>query len=328
MPINSFYYLHAMELVSIIMPVKNAALFLDECLDTILHQTHDHWELIAVDDHSTDLSKDIILEYVQKDPRIHCMTNKGQGIIDALQTAYKSTTGTFITRMDADDKMPENRLEKMVNILAHHPKSIATGLVKYFGGQPISKGYLKYEKWINNTNLSENPWDQVYRECVIASPNWMIRKSELDEIGGFDDLTYPEDYHLVFKWYQNRFEIRSIPEVTLYWREHPDRTSRNSEYYAQKAFFELKIKQFIKTDLRSQNLILWGKNEKTTLTAKILEKANIPFQHFDLTNYKKTEFLKNLQILVGVYPDQDQRKALELYLSRHSLSEGADWWYI
>ena len=125
-------------------------------------------------------------------------------------------------------------------------------MVKYFGEKPISEGYLKYENWINEINLTGKQWQQVYRECVIASPNWMVRKSDLDNIGGFNDLIYPEDYHLVFKWYQNRFDIHTIPEVTLYWREHPERTSRNSEYYAQKSFFNLKIHQFIKNDLRSE----------------------------------------------------------------------------
>ncbi len=317
-----------MELVSILMPVKNAAPYLKECLDSILHQTYSHWELIAVDDHSTDQSKDIIFDYTRKDPRIHCLINEGHGIIEALQTGYRHARGSFLTRMDADDRMPDYRIEKMVNILAHQPKSIATGLVKYFGDQPISEGYLKYENWLNDINLSGKQWQQIYRECVIASPNWMIRKSELDEMGGFNDLTYPEDYHLVLKWYQKKLKIVTIPEVTLHWREHSERTSRNSEHYAQPSFFNLKINQFIKTDLRNQNLVLWGDNEKTKLTAKTLNKSGIPFHQFNLHDFKKTEKLKNPQILVGVYPEPDQRKNLESYLSGLSLSEGTDWWYI
>ena len=317
-----------MDSVSIIMPVKNAALYLGECLESILMQTHQDWELIAVDDHSSDTSKNILIEYARKDQRINVLDNAGNGIIDALKTAFKHAKGIYLTRMDADDIMPDARLEKMVNTLINHPKNIATGLVKYFGKQTISEGYLKYENWINEINLTGNQWQQVYRECVIASPNWMVRKSDLDHIGGFDDLTYPEDYNLVFKWYQNQYKIYTIPEVTLLWREHPERTSRNSKHYQQPSFFNLKINRFIKNDLRSDNLVLWGNNEKTRLTADILMRAEIPFHHFDLSNFNKTEDLKTPQVLVGVYPELKERKALESYLSKLMLIEGKDWWYI
>lgn len=317
-----------MELVSIIMPVKNAAQYLGDCLESILKQSYQDWELIAVDDHSSDTSKNILIEYARKDQRINMLDTAGNGIIDALKTAFKYAKGIYLTRMDADDIMPDDRLEKMVKTMGSHQKSIVTGMVKYFGEKPISEGYLKYENWINEINLTGKQWQQVYRECVIASPNWMVRKSDLDNIGRFDDLIYPEDYHLVFKWYQNRFDIHTIPEVTLYWREHPERTSRNSEYYAQKSFFNLKIHQFIKNDLRSENLALWGNNEKTKLTADILMSAEIPFHHFDLSNFNKTEDLKSPQVLVGVYPELKERKALESYLSKLMLIEGKDWWYI
>tara|TARA_Y100001972_G_scaffold116614_1_gene154701 strand:+ start:1422 stop:2375 length:954 start_codon:yes stop_codon:yes gene_type:complete len=317
-----------MDLVSIIMPVKNAVPYLGACLASILDQTYGNWELIAVDDHSMDDSKTILVEYAGKDSRIHYLDNSGHGIIDALKTGYKCAKGTYLTRMDADDVMPEDRLAKMVDALCDQSKCIATGQVKYFGDEPISDGYRKYEHWINDINLDGKQWDQVYRECVIASPNWLMRKSELDNIGGFDDLTYPEDYHLVFKWYLSQFKIIVVPHVTLFWREHADRTSRNSEHYQQQAFFNLKIHQFIENDLKSRNLVLWGKNEKTKLTADILKRSGITFHQFDLTNFKKTENLENPQILVGVYPELEERKNLESYLSGLSLSEGKDWWYI
>ncbi len=316
-----------MDLISIIMPVKNAAPFLVECLESILKQSIRDWELVAVDDQSTDISKKILLEYADRDQRIKCIDNAGDGIIYALKTGCSNAKGTYITRMDADDVMAEFRLEKMVNALINHPKSIATGLVKYFG-EPISEGYLKYENWINDINLAGKHWQQIYRECVIASPNWMVRKSELDAIGGFHDLTYPEDYHLVFKWYQNQFKIQTIPDVTLFWREHPARTSRNSEHYQQQSFFNLKIQQFIENDLRTDNLVLWGNNEKTKLTSDIFKKSGIPFHQFDLQTFKKTADLKNPQVLVGVYPELKERRAVEDYLSKLKLIEGKDWWYI
>ncbi len=318
-----------MNLVSILMPVKNAAPFLEECLVSIQHQTYENWELIAIDDHSSDQSIKILNDHASADPRIIVFKNPGIGIISALQAAFERSDGNFITRMDADDMMVPHQLEKMVKALSGlNERTLVTGLVKYFSDQPVSKGYLKYENWINDLNLSGKQWSQIYRECVIASPNWMVFRQGIETIGGFDSLLYPEDYHMVLKWHEKGFSIHTIPEVTLLWREHPARTSRNSEHYGQKAFFHLKINHFIEHQLDDRPLILWGNNEKTRLTASILNKAGVEFLPFGLNNYRQIEKIEKPKLLVGVYPNETDRLQIESYLLNLSLTEGKDWWYI
>ncbi len=316
-------------LISILIPVKNASPFLEACLESIQGQTLNEWELIAVDDHSLDDSKSILENYASTDRRIRVLVNTGVGIVSALQQALAISNGHYITRMDADDLMPTQRLAKMVNMMqANSSNTIVTGMVKYISKDPVSEGYLKYENWLNTINLDGNQWNQIYRECVIASPNWLIAKQTLLKANGFDDLNYPEDYHLTLRWYQHRFTIKTIPEVTLLWREHTARTSRNSVNYNQEAFFRLKIDHFIHNDLRTNQLILWGKNEKTKLTAQLLNEHNIPFQQFNLSDFHQTKKISSPQVLVGVYPDQEERSKIEDYLTNISLFEGTDWWYI
>ena len=75
-------------LVSIIVPYKNTANYLPECLDSILEQSYANFELIIVNDNSTDSSKAIVESYAKKDARIYSYNTNGQGIIDALQFAY------------------------------------------------------------------------------------------------------------------------------------------------------------------------------------------------------------------------------------------------
>ena len=87
------------------MPVKNAAPFLTECLDSIISQSYENWELLAVDDGSSDDSLQILKNYEQFDQRITAYRNDGVGIIDALRLAYNYSQGGMITRMDADDIM-------------------------------------------------------------------------------------------------------------------------------------------------------------------------------------------------------------------------------
>ena len=100
-------------LVSILIPFKNTANYLEDCLESLLKQTFTSWELLIVDDGSTDDSRIIVQKYTDKDSRIQLFNNQGKGIIEALRTAYSHAKGTFITRMDSDDIMMENKLMEL-----------------------------------------------------------------------------------------------------------------------------------------------------------------------------------------------------------------------
>ena len=88
------------------MPLKNAGKYLAECLESIQKQTISDWELVIVNDHSTDNSIPVVLSFQRNDPRIRLIPNSGNGIIPALQTAFQECTGQYLTRIDADDTMP------------------------------------------------------------------------------------------------------------------------------------------------------------------------------------------------------------------------------
>jgi glycosyltransferase involved in cell wall biosynthesis len=101
-------------LVTIIMAVKDTAPYLAACIDSIINQTYQNWELIAVNDHSTDASPKILQEYAKKDARIRYYNSDRPKLIPTLQVAYSHTKGQLINRMDSDDKMPEYKIEVLV----------------------------------------------------------------------------------------------------------------------------------------------------------------------------------------------------------------------
>ena len=134
------------DLISILMPVKNAEPFLQECLDSILAQDIQNWELIAIDDGSEDNSHSILLEYSFKDERIYPLSNIGKGIIPALQLAFENCSGNVITRMDADDIMVVEKLSTLLgNLKLKGTGNIAIGMVEYFSGSQLGNGYKIYE---------------------------------------------------------------------------------------------------------------------------------------------------------------------------------------
>jgi len=275
-------------LVSIVMPVKNASKFLSECLDSILKQTYVNWELLAVNDGSTDNSLEILTDYSSNDNRIKVFSNNGKGIIDALRLAYSKSAGNLITRMDADDVMSEDKLAVLSsNSLSAGKGNIAVGLVKYFSESGVGEGFKNYEQWLNGLTLKGNNFKEIYKECVIPSPCWMVYRDDLEKCDAFNPSSYPEDYDLTFRFYLNGLKPIACEKVLHHWRDYPTRTSRTDEHYADNTFMEIKTHYFFKNEYDSnKNLVVWGAGSKGKALAQLLIKRDIKF-HWICDNPKK-----------------------------------------
>ncbi|WP_242205008.1 glycosyltransferase family 2 protein [Aestuariivivens insulae] len=267
-------------LVSILTPFKNTASFLPECIESIINQTYTRWELLIVDDGSTDTSFEIVGRYAKIDSRIKLFKNTGEGIIAALQLALQQAHGTFITRMDSDDIMPPNKLELLTNnLLAHGEKHIAIGLVEYFCKEGVGPGYKSYETWLNKLTRTGNNYSEIYKECVIPSPCWMVYKTDLIACGAFNPNVYPEDYDLTFRFYKHQYKCIPCDQVLHYWRDYSTRTSRTHIHYAHNHFTTLKTQHFIDIDYNpNKTLVVWGAGNKGKKAAEILLKHQISFE--------------------------------------------------
>lgn len=266
--------------VSIVIPAKNTAKFLPECLESIISQSYSNWEALVVDDGSTDNSVQIVSDYAKRDHRIRLLTNSGTGIIDALKTAYAVANGKLITRMDSDDIMTSDKLLKMSTMLKTCGKGhVALGLVKYFSKEGLKDGYKRYEKWLNRLTKKGGNFNEIYKECVIPSPCWMVYTSDFERCEGFKPNIYPEDYDLAFRFFKYGLKCITSNEVFHHWRDYAIRTSRTSEHYAENSFLELKLHYFMELSYDpSKTLIIWGAGTKGKKMAKLLSKATIPFE--------------------------------------------------
>jgi glycosyltransferase involved in cell wall biosynthesis len=251
--------------ISILIPVFNTAKYLPACLDSILNQTETNWEVIAVNDFSTDDSLSILLDYARKDTRIRVFNNVQKGIIPALHQAFAQSVGAYITRMDSDDIMNIKKLQVLKNIILNHCNgTIATGCVHYFSETGVQKGYIRYQNWLNDLMQKGHFWQEIYKECVLPSPCWMIRRGDLLESGGFEPNIYPEDYDLCFRFYEKKFKIIAHTDFPIhYWRDSATRTSRKDPNYASNQYFNLKIYYFLKLNFDANRpLVIWGVGDK------------------------------------------------------------------
>ena len=267
-------------MVSIIIPYKNPHHYFEDFLKSIVNQSHKNLQISLVNDHSTDDSEKLAFKYSIEDSRIKLVNNVGKGIVDALNTGSEIAKGIYITRMDADDIMSENKIEILRSLLEKKKtEHIAVGNVKYFASKKqMGNGYLKYANWLNELTSNKKNFKEIYKECTIPSCSWMMHQSDFENIKGFKNLNYPEDYDFLFRVYYNQIKLTTTKEIIHLWRDHPKRTSRNSKDYLFENFIPLKIKYLIENELKSKDeLVLWGSGKKGKLVAKKLIENNCSF---------------------------------------------------
>ncbi len=268
-----------MATISILLPVYDAAPYLPACLDSILQQDDPHWELLAVNNCSTDHSGRILAHYAQQDPRIRPLDHGENSIIRALRWALRESRGRWITRMDADDRMAPQKLRRLRAVLEERGRKwVATGAVEYFSEGTLGWGYQAYAQWLNTLTRAERNFEDRYRECIIPSPCWMCHREDLLACGAFDSERYPEDYDLAFRFFKAGYRVAGVPEVLHYWRDHPKRASRTQAQYSDNRFLDLKVDYFLELDHDAQRpLALWGAGRKGKKIAQLLVDREIPF---------------------------------------------------
>ncbi|UXP32945.1 glycosyltransferase family 2 protein [Reichenbachiella agarivorans] len=175
------------ELVSIIMPVYNAEKYVAEAIESVLAQSHTNWELLVINDGSTDRSAEIIQRY--DDPRIHFVTQANQGVSAARNVGLKLMTGDYFCFLDGDDRMTTEGLSSRLAVFEGEPAlSFVDGAVTYFDQYGIikNKGYVP--------TFHGLVFDRLLRldnSCFFGN-TWMIKRTEL--VYQFDtDMTHSED---------------------------------------------------------------------------------------------------------------------------------------
>ncbi len=330
-------------MISILLPVYNNAPHLGECLDSILAQSEASWELIAIDDHSEDESWSILQRYALRDSRIRPRRNMGaKGIVPALTLALKYSRGSYITRMDADDLMPVDKLKILKRVLQEHgPGWIATGKVRYFSDGDLGEGYRRYERWLNHLMDTGRHYEEIYRECILPSPCWMAYREALLICGAFGQGVYPEDYDLAFRFYKHRMRIAASREVLHLWRDHPGRASRTVMDYADHTFLPLKLRYFLEIDYRpSRPLVAWGAGRKGKETAKFLQEEGIHFHWVCNTPSKWGKDIYGVQVqspeaigeldnpqVIVLVAAPDARPVIKAQLEGWSLAVGRDYFF-
>lgn len=288
--------------VSILMPVRNEECYLRAALNSLVRQSYTDWELIAVDDGSTDQTPAILAEAARQDTRIRVIRQEGDGLVMALNNGLQACQGTLLARMDGDDISHPQRLVRQSSWLDTHPE---TGLVacsfRHFPRCGIKDGMKNYEIWQNGLTSHALIIRDLFVESPFVHPGIMTRRTVLEDLGGYQDHGWPEDYDLWLRMAAAQVQFHRLPEQLIFWRDHPERATRTMDEYATHAFRRCKCHYLRNGFLKScSEVVIAGAGQEARAWQRVLaEDANISVSTWlDVNPRKRGHLLHGSPILI------------------------------
>lgn len=208
--------------ISVIVPCYNQEKYIKECLDSLVSQTFKDYEVIVIDDGSTDDSAEIVNEYVKHNKNIRLIRQANQGVVVARNNAIKQAQGTYIYPLDADDKIAPTCLERLYYIISTTNNSVVASEVWMFGkccGFFYQPKFTKYEMYGRH-------------ECCVISA--LFYKEDFEKFGGYkidfngysgDDMDYWLNY------VDNNLPMIRLPEVLFFYRTKSQEESLWKNYF-------------------------------------------------------------------------------------------------
>lgn len=200
--------------LSVVMPTYNAAEYIERSLESILRQSFEDYELIIIDDGSTDGTIELIEK--QEDDRIHLIQREDEnGITSALNRGIDETRGQYVARHDADDWSSPDRFDKQITYLESHPDVALLGTGAYLvdeDGQQISR-----------RRVLENPRvENLIEHNEFVHGSVMMRQDALADLGGYDErFVTAEDYDLWLRL-ADAYSVANIDEPLYHFRQHDE----------------------------------------------------------------------------------------------------------
>jgi len=228
--------------LSVLLPCFNCAETLPRALDSLLRQSFHDFEILALDDGSTDGTADVLAAYALRDSRIRPVRLPRSGLVEALNIGLQLAAGVNFARMDADDESLPDRLELQMGYLDANPALGLVGGQVRFGGDPrSSRGYSLFVDWQNAQRTPEEIRRNRFVECPLAHPSFLFPRWVVERFGGYRQGAFPEDYELVLRLADKGVPMGKVAEPVLIWNDPPNRLSRlDASRYSQEAFFALK----------------------------------------------------------------------------------------
>ena len=326
--------------VSVILPFYNAENTLGSALQSIADQNYLDWECIMVDNNSSDKSREIAGDWMNRDPRFRLIEEERQGVMFASNRGCEEALGEYIARMDADDVARPDRLSLQCSFLDGHPDyGAVAGLVKHVGDPRTTGGFKRFVEWSNSVISYEEIYKRRFIEAPIVNPTAMWRRETMETEGLYRAGDFPEDYEMWLRWLDAGIKIAKVPEVVLDWHDSTGRLTRTHPIYSDRAFYEIKSLYLAKWLARHNpfhpRVWVWGASRISRRRARILEQKDVIIEAYIDT--KRSRQLGNSLIYYKDLPESgalfiltyirqmDNREKIRAFLEERGYVEGENY---
>ncbi len=334
--------------VSILLPTYNAADTLNESLSSLSAQSFTDFEIILVDDGSTDGTHLLLDRWKEREPRLEVFCRAHEGIVGALQNGLAECKGDYVARMDADDLADPERLALQVSYLDNHPEvDLVSCRVSAFPPEAVRGGIKIYIDWLNGLMTHEQISREIFVESPLPHPSVMFRRETVIHVGGYEDHGWPEDYDLWLRMYLAGARFAKVPETLVAWRESAGRLTRADSRYSLENFLRAKAHYLVQGPTKGRDgVVIWGAGMMGRRLSKHLMRAGAGVDAFVDIDPKKVgrtrrgrpiiapdDLLNRLErfrspVVLAAVGARGARELIRKRLNFFGLIEGVDWWSV
>lgn len=274
--------------ISVLLPVYNAAATVRRAVASLSAQSFADFEIVAVDDGSTDGSLGRLRALAEEEPRLRVLALPANGgIVAALSAGVAEAGAPLIARMDADDVAHPRRFEAQLALLEADPglALVATRARHAPAGEPAaSEGLARYVEWQNALLSPEAIALARFVESPVIHPTILARREAFERWGGYAAGPFPEDYDLWLRWLGAGARFAKVPEALLDWHDSGTRLTRTHPAYAPEAFDALKARHLAPLLRAVQEagrpLLAWGTGKTSRRKIRALAQEGVRFDGY------------------------------------------------
>lgn len=229
-------------LVSVTMVTYNRDQFIEQAIQSVFSQTFSDWELIIIDDGSTDNTHTIVEHYLHDERVVYLVNETNEGITRSRNTALARARGKYVAVLDSDDVWSDAvKLERQVDFLQQHADYVLIGCQDSF--------FINISGRVTDRICQPSEDLNIRKKILYKNPFThsavMFRKEILDRVGGYDAYVVGEDYELILRMGREG-RMKNLPGVSVQYRTHPKNTS--TVYRLQALRLNLEIIRTYKAD--------------------------------------------------------------------------------
>ena len=307
--------------VTVMIANYNGAGYLSACLESLIYQTYDDFEVLIIDDGSTDNSLEICNEFIKRDDRFRIVSlNQNHGVSYVRHIGIPASKGHYIAILDSDDIALPHRLEKQVKYLDDHPNTVLVG--GYYGIIDANGKVIRKRKKLP-LHDPEIRWRLTFGNCLIHS-TVMYRKDAAIKCGGYNPETiYALDMDLYTRLisYGN---VEVIPYVLSLWRSHPKSLTKTT----QKKDYEWVCIDTVRKSIAKHTKQIINHDE----AAALYFNTNTPAKDCEVLNNALIIFVQAAKNYFKTSKTKAQKKQLARFALKHLFklrkrNESQLWWH-